>query len=76
MNRVLLLLPTASYRNEDFLAAAKALQVEVISVANNCHQLAPGWGMSTKQAVPFDQPVVALKQLLPVLGRRPDAVCD
>ena len=74
MNRVLLLLPTASYRNEDFLAAAHKLGVEVISVANNCHQLAPGWGMSPIQALPFDQPVVALRQLLTVLGRKPDAV--
>ena len=74
MKRVLLLLPTASYRNEDFLAAAKRLEVEVISVANYCHQLAPGWGMSPIRSVPFDQPVAALKQLLTALGRKPDAV--
>ena len=74
MKRVLLLLPVASYRNEDFLAAAKRLDVEVISVANHCHQLAPGWGMSPIQSVPFDQPLIALKQLQTALGRRPDAV--
>jgi len=74
MKRVLLLLPAASYRNDDFLAAAKRLEVEVISVANYCHQLAPGWGMSPIQAVPFDQPVAALKQLLTALGHKPDAV--
>lgn len=74
MKRVLLLLPVASYRNEDFLAAARQLGVEVISVANYCHQLAPGWGKSPIQAVPFDQPVRALKQLQAALGRRPDAV--
>ncbi len=74
MKRVLLLLPVASYRNEDFLAAAKQLGVDVISVANYCHQLAPGWGLGPKQAVPFDQPVAALRQLLPTLGRKPDAV--
>lgn len=74
MKRVLLLLPTASYRNDDFLAAAKQLEVEVISVANYCHQLAPAWGMSPIQSVPFDQPVAALKQLLTALGRKPDAV--
>lgn len=74
MKRVLLLLPSASYRNDDFLAAAKRLDVEVISVANYCHQLAPAWGMSPIQAVPFDQPVAALKQLLLALGRKPDAV--
>lgn len=74
MKRVLLLLPAASYRNEDFLAAARQLDVEVISVANYCHQLAPAWGMSPIQSVPFDQPVAALKQLLTALGRKPDAV--
>ena len=74
MKRVLLLLPTTSYRNDDFLAAAERLEVEVISVANYCHQLAPSWGMSPIQSVPFDQPVAALKQLQTALGRRPDAV--
>lgn len=74
MKRVLLLLPAASYRNDDFLAAANELELEVISVANYCHQLAPAWGMSPIRAVPFDQPVAALKQLQTALGRRPDAV--
>ncbi|MCJ7838932.1 MAG: ATP-grasp domain-containing protein [Burkholderiales bacterium] len=74
MKRVLLLLPTTGYRNEDFLAAAKRLEVEVIGVANYCHQLAPSWGMSPIRSVPFDQPVAALKQLQSALGRKPDAV--
>ena len=74
MNRVLLLLPTTSYRNDDFLAAATKLGVEIISVANYCHRLAPLWGMSPIQAVPFDQPEAALTQVLAALGRKPDAV--
>ncbi len=74
MKRVLLWLPTASYRNDDFLAAAKTLDVEIISVANYCHQLAPLWGMSPIQSVPFDQPEVAVMQVLAALGREPDAV--
>ncbi len=74
MKRVVLLLPTTSYRNADFLAAAKKLEVEIISVANYCHQLAPLWGMSPIQSVPFDQPEVAVKQVLAALGRKPDAV--
>ena len=74
MKRVLLLLPTTSYRNADFLAAAKKLEIEIISVANYCHQLAPLWGMSPIQSVPFDQPEVAVKQVLAALGREPDAV--
>ena len=76
--RVLLLLPTSSYRNEDFLEAAKKLDIEVIEVANYCHQLAPMWGLGVIQAVAFDQPEDAAKQVLAVLkrkaGRKPDAV--
>ena len=33
MKRVLLLLPTTSYRNDDFLAAAKKLGVEIVPYA-------------------------------------------
>jgi biotin carboxylase len=74
MKRVLLLLPTTSYRNRDFLDAAKKLEVEIITAADYCHQLAPLWGMSPIQAVPFDRPEVAVKQVLAALGRKPDAV--
>ena len=76
MKRVLLLLPTTSYRNADFLAAARKLDVNIISVANHCHRLAPLWGMSPIQSVPFDQPQAALTQLQTALGRKPDAVFD
>ena len=74
MKRVLLLLPTTSYRNQDFLDAAKKLEVEIITAADYCHQLAPLWGMSPIQAVPFDRPEIAVKQVLAALGRKPDAV--
>ena len=74
MKRVLLLLPTTGYRNGDFLAAAKKLDLDIISVANYCRRLAPLWGMSPIQSVPFDRPQAALKQLRAALGRRPDAV--
>lgn len=74
MKRVLLLLPAAGYRNADFLAAAKKLEVEIIGAADYCHRLAPLWGMSPIQAVPFDQPEVAVTQVLAALGRKPDAV--
>jgi len=74
MKRVLLLLPTTSYRNHDFLDAAKNLDVEIITAENYCHQLAPLWGMSPIQSVHFDQPEVAVKQVLAALGRQPDAV--
>ncbi len=74
MKCVLLLLPTTGYRNADFLAAARRLDVDIISVANYCHRLAPLWGMSPIQSVPFDQPQAALEQLQAALGRKPDAV--
>ena len=41
MRRVLLLLPAAGYRNEDFLLAAQKLDVKVITAADHCHRLAP-----------------------------------
>lgn len=70
-----LLLPTSSYRNEDFLAAATALNVEITPIANYCHQLAPGWGMPATLAVPFDQPQVAFERLKNQLAaRRFDAI--
>ena len=56
MKTILLLLPVASYRNEDFLAAADKLGAQVIAVADYCPQLAPGWGMGALSAVHFDQP--------------------
>ena len=74
MKHVLLLLPVASYRNEDFLAAADKLGVDVIPVADNCPQLAPGWGMGALSAVHFDQPLQALQTILEHLPATPDAV--
>lgn len=74
MSRVLLLLPASSYRNDEFLAAANALDVEIITAANHCHQLAPLMGMSPILAVPFDRPEAAAEQVLAALGRKPDAV--
>ena len=56
MKRVLLLLPTTGYRNDDFLAAAKKLGVEIVAVADYCHQLAPSWGLPPIMALHFDQP--------------------
>lgn len=74
MPRVLLLLPAAGYRNEDFLSAAQRLDVEVITAADYCHRLAPLMGMSPILSLPFDQPKIAVEQALAALGRRVDAV--
>jgi len=74
MKRVLLLLPTTSYRNEAFLAAGKKLDVEIITVADYCHQLAPVWGLDPIMAVHFDRPGEALEVVLRSLKHKPDAV--
>jgi biotin carboxylase len=74
MQRVLLLLPATSYRNEAFLAAGKKLGVEIITVADYCHQLAPSWGLDPIMAVPFDRPGEALGVVLRSLRHQPDAV--
>ena len=59
MKRVLLLLPTAGYRNGDFVAAAKTLDVEIVAAADYCHRLAPAWGLPAIMALHFDQPELA-----------------
>ncbi len=74
MKRVLLLLPTTGYRNDDFLAAAQSVGVEIIPAANYCHQLAPEWGFPPILALEFDRPEVAAETALRELGRKPDAV--
>jgi biotin carboxylase len=74
MDRVLLLLPASGYRNDEFVAAAKALDVQIITVANHCHQLAPLMGMSPILAAPFDRPEIAVEQVTTALGRNPNAV--
>jgi len=74
MKRVLLLLPTTSYRNEAFLAAGKKLGIEIIAAADYCHQLAPAWGLDPIMAVHFDRPAEALEVILRSLKHKPDAV--
>ncbi|MFN2545974.1 MAG: ATP-grasp domain-containing protein [Myxococcales bacterium] len=43
MPSVVLVLPRSGYRNEDFIAAASKLGVEVIAASDVCHQLADIW---------------------------------
>jgi biotin carboxylase len=74
VKRVLLLLPTAGYRNADFLAAARKLGVEVVAAANYCHRLAPSWGFAPIMALHFDRPQQAAETVLREMDRRPDAV--
>ncbi len=74
MKRVLLLLPTTGYRNDDFLAAAKKLGVEIVAAANYCHQLAPSWGLAPIMALHFDRPQHAVETVLQEINGVPDAV--
>ncbi len=74
MSRVLLLLPTTSYRNEDFLAAGHALGVEIVAAADYCHRLAPLWGLHPVLALPFSEPGVAADKALAYLDGALDAV--
>jgi biotin carboxylase len=74
MKRVLLLLPAAGYRNDDFLAAAKKLGVQIIAAADYCHRLAPLWGMRPLMSLHFDQPERAAEVALRELDGKPDAV--
>lgn len=74
MKRVLLLLPTTGYRNEDFVAAAKVLGVEILAAADYCHRLAPSWGLPPIMALHFDQPEPAVEIVLRELGVNLDGV--
>jgi biotin carboxylase len=74
MPRLLLLLPAAGYANRDFIAAAARLDIELVACADYCHRLAPGWGLPPLMSVPFDQPGIALPQVLEALEQPVDAV--
>jgi biotin carboxylase len=74
MKRVLLLLPTTSYRNEAFLAAGEKLGIEIITAADYCHQLAPAWGLEPIMALDFERPGETIDTVLRSLKRQPDAV--
>ncbi|MHB1084984.1 MAG: ATP-grasp domain-containing protein [Thiobacillus sp.] len=74
MPRLLLLLPAAGYTNQDFIEAARRLDIELVTCADYCHQLAVGWGLPPLMSVPFDQPEVAVPQVLRELKQPVDAV--
>lgn len=74
MPRVLVLLPAAGYANQDVIAAANRLNIELVTCADYCHRLAPGWGLPPLMSVPFDQPDVAVPQVVQALTQPVDAV--
>ena len=74
MPRVLLLLPTATYRAPDFLAAAGALGAEVVVGSEQAQTLAGAMG-DRALTVPLDDPEAAAEAITELAGRRPlDAV--
>ncbi|MGE5319765.1 MAG: ATP-grasp domain-containing protein [Hyphomicrobiaceae bacterium] len=74
MPRLLLLLPAAGYANQDFIAAAARLNIELVACADYCHRLAPGWGLPPLMSVPFDQPEIAVRRVMAELTQAVDAV--
>jgi biotin carboxylase len=75
MARLLLLLPTSGYRNDDFLAAAARLGVQVIAAQDQCGPLTEFWGGDKLLALSFSDPAGAASVVRTRLGRQlPDAV--
>jgi len=74
MPKVVLVLPKSGYRNEDFLAAAERLGLEVIAASDVCHQLADIWD-ETPIALRFRDAEAAAEELARgVRDRQPVAV--
>lgn len=74
MPRVLLLLPTATYRAPDFIAAARALDVEIVVASEEMPVLAATMG-DRAVAVPLDDADAAATTIQELDERRPiDAV--
>jgi biotin carboxylase len=61
--RLLLLVPSASYRARDFLAAARALGVDVVVGTEQAHALAEVMGSRTLE-VPLDDPTRAARVIV------------
>jgi len=74
VSRVLLLLPSGTYRAPDFLAAARALGVEVV-VASDRRQAMSGMLADRALTVSLREPEAAAERIVALAGRTPlDAV--
>ena len=69
VSRVLLLVPSATYRAADFVAAAKAIGAEIV-VASDVAPVIPDATGTRSIAVPLDDPEVAAAQIVELDGRR------
>ncbi len=74
MPKVVLVLPKSGYRNDDFVAAAHKLGLEVIAASDVCHQLADIWD-EAPVALRFRDAQAAAEELASgVRDRKPVAV--
>jgi biotin carboxylase len=62
--RVLLLIPTTTYRAEPFLEAAGRVGVEVVIGTNRCHVLADRWPEDGSLVLRFDEPAPAVAAIV------------
>lgn len=69
VSRVLLLVPSATYRAADFVAAAKAIGAEIV-VASDVAPVIPDASGTRSIAVPLDDPDAAATAILELDGRR------
>jgi biotin carboxylase len=69
MARVLLLVPSATYRAADFVAAAKAIGAEIV-VASDVAPVIPDATGTRSIAVPLDDPEAAARAIVELDGRR------
>ncbi len=69
VSRVLLLVPSATYRATDFIAAARAIGAEIV-VASDVEPVIPDASGTRAIAVPLDDPAAAATAILELDGRR------
>lgn len=76
MNRVALLMPSTTYRADDFLAAADALGAEVVLGSDRCHVLEALGAVAVSRdslVLDFLDPEASVRTLAEYHGRRPIA---
>jgi biotin carboxylase len=73
--RILLVMPTTTYRAEDFLAAARRLGVEVAIASDRCDVLAKESPAAARGAIPirFEEPDAAARAIVEAARRAPFA---
>ncbi len=69
--RVLLLIPTTTYRADAFLAAAHRLGAEVLIASNRCHTLAELWPRENSITVRFEDSAESLREIVEFARQRP-----